>query len=195
VRVLLKRFGGRSTVVAMALASVLAMAGCASGNNSSSSGGNGTATPTFSPGAGTYNKSQTVTIADTTQAAILYCTTDGTTPTASSPQCSQPTTVYQSEFLQAIAVAPGKSPSAVASAGYTLNYNAAPTPTFSPAGSTVTSGQQVTIIDTFSGANITTRLTAPCQQPIRRRTPRRSPSRKAPLSARLPLRQAMPTTV
>jgi hypothetical protein len=155
VKVLLKSklVGSRSVVLAMALSSVLAMVGCAS-NNSSSSGSNATAMPTLSPGAGTYNTSQTVTVADTTKGAILYCTTDGTTPTASSPQCSQPTTVSKSEFLQAIAVAPGQAPSAVASAGYTIDLNAVPTPTFSPAGSTVTSGQQVTITDTLSGANI-----------------------------------------
>jgi Chitobiase/beta-hexosaminidase C-terminal domain len=153
VRVLLKRFGSRSAIAVMTLASVLALAGCGS-TNSSFSGNNVTATPSFSPGAGTYKTSQPVTIADTTQGAVLYCTTDGTTPTSSSPQCSQPTMVYQTEFLQAIAVAPGKSSSAVASAGYTINYKAAPTPVFSPAGGTYPSGQQVTITDTLSGANI-----------------------------------------
>ncbi len=153
MRVLLTRFGSRSTVAAMALLSILAMVGCAS-NNSSSSGSNVTATPSFTPGAGTYNKSQTVTIADTTQGAVLYCTTDGTTPTASSPQCAQPTTVFKTEFLQAIAVAPGQAPSAVASAGYTINPNATATPTFNPAGGTFTGAQTVTISDATSGANI-----------------------------------------
>jgi Chitobiase/beta-hexosaminidase C-terminal domain len=153
VRVLSKLVGGRSAVLAMALSSVLAMVGCAS-NNSSSTSSNATATPTLSPGAGTYNTSQTVTVADTTKGAVLYCTTDGTTPTTSSPACAQPTTVFKSEFLQVIAVAPGQAPSAVASAGYTIDLNAVATPTFSPAGSTVTSGQQVTISDATSGANI-----------------------------------------
>jgi Chitobiase/beta-hexosaminidase C-terminal domain len=153
VRVLSKLVGSRSAVLAMALSSVLAMVGCAS-NNSSSTSSNATATPTLSPGAGTYNTSQTVTVADTTKGAVLYCTTDGSTPTTSSPACAQPTTVFKSEFLQAIAVAPGQAPSAVASAGYTIDLNAAATPTFSPAGGTYTGAQSVTIGDVTSGANV-----------------------------------------
>jgi hypothetical protein len=148
----LRRIVGRPVVSAIGLAGVLMVAGCA--GNSSSSSTNATATPTFNPGAGSYNTSQTVTIADATSGAVLYCTTDGTTPTTSSPQCSQPTTVFKTEFLQAIAVAPGKAPSAVAAAGYTINLNAAATPTFSPAGGSYTSAQTVAINDATSGANI-----------------------------------------
>lgn len=144
MRVLSKWVVSRSMVVAMALLTVLGMVGCA-GGNSSSSGSNVTATPTFSPGAGTYNTSQTVTIADATSGAVLYCTTDGMTPTTSSPQCSQPTTIFKTQFLQAIAVAPGMTASAVASAGYTVNLNAAATPTFSPAGGTYSAAQTVSI--------------------------------------------------
>ena len=149
-----RRIGCQPTLLAMTLAAaVLMMAGCA-GGTSSSDGNNTTATPTFSPGAGGYNTSQTVTIATTTPGAVLYCTTDGTTPTTSSPQCSQPTTVFKTEFLQAIAVAHGTAPSAVASAGYTINLNATPTPTFNPAGGSYTAAQNVTMNDTASGANI-----------------------------------------
>ncbi len=148
-----KRIGSRAFVLAMSLVGVLTLAGCG-GSGSSGEGTNATATPTFTPGAGTYNASQTVTIADSTTGAVLYCTTDGTTPTSSSPQCSQPTTVFKSEFLQAIAVAPGKAPSAVASAGYTINLNAAATPRFSPAGGSYTSAQTVSISDTSTGANV-----------------------------------------
>jgi hypothetical protein len=144
----------RFAVAMMALTGVLVMAGCAAGNGSSSSGSNGTATPTLSPGAGTYNTSQTVTIADTTKGAVLYCTTDGSTPTNSSPQCSQPTTVSKTEFLQAIAVAPGQAPSAVASAGYTIDLNSVATPTFSPSGGTFATAQTVTMSDATTGANI-----------------------------------------
>jgi len=148
----LRRIVSRQVVLAMALVGVLTMVGCS--GDSSSSGPNVTATPTFNPGAGSYNTSQTVTISDSTPGAVLYCTTDGTTPTTSSPQCSQPTTVFKTEFLQAIAAAPGKTSSTVASAGYTINLNAAATPTFSPAGGSYTSAQTVTISDATAGANI-----------------------------------------
>jgi hypothetical protein len=147
------KFGMRPVAAAMALLGVLTMVGCSS-NGSSSSGSNATATPTLSPGAGTYNASQTVTIADTTKGAVLYCTTDGTTPTSSSPQCSQPTTVSQTEFLQAIAIAPGQAPSVVASAGYTIDLNTVATPTFSPSGGTFATAQTVTMSDATTGANI-----------------------------------------
>jgi hypothetical protein len=147
-----KNSGMRSWITSLSLAMMLAMVGC--GGGSSTTGSNTTATPTFSPGGGTYTSSQPVTISDATSGAVLYCTTDGTTPTSSSPKCSQPTTVFQTEFLQAIAVAPGKAASAVASAGYVINLNAAPTPTFNPTGGIYSGAQQVTIGDSLSGANL-----------------------------------------
>jgi hypothetical protein len=139
-------------VVGMALVAVLMVVGC--GSSPSSSSNKVTATPAFSPAGGSYNASQTVTIADATAGAVLYCTTDGTTPTSSSPQCSQPTTVFKSEFLQAIAVAPGMTASMVAAAGYTIDLSAAATPTFSPAGGAYSSAQTLTISDATAGANI-----------------------------------------
>ncbi len=91
-----------------------------------------TAAPTFTPAAGTYTAAQMVTLADSTSGAVIYYTTDGSTPSASS-------TVYKSAIavgtsgtttINAIAIAPGDTPSAVASAAYTLNLPAAGTPSY-----------------------------------------------------------------
>ncbi len=119
-------------------------------------------TPTFSPFAGTYTTSQSVTISDSTPGATIYYTTNGTTPTTSSSVYSEPITVSSTETLQAIAVASGYSNSSVASATYTINATPA-TPTFSVAAGTYTSTQTVSISDTTFGATVyyTTNGTTP----------------------------------
>jgi hypothetical protein len=121
-----------------------------------------TATPTFSPAAGTYTSTQTVTISDSTSGSTIYYTTNGTTPTTSSSVYSGSITVGASETLQAIATSTGNSASAVGSAAYTISAVAA-TPTFSPVAGTYTSTQTVTISDSTAGATIyyTTNGTTP----------------------------------
>jgi hypothetical protein len=121
-----------------------------------------TSTPTFSPGAGTYGTSQSVTISDSTPGATIYYTTDGTTPTTSSAVYSIPIPISSTETIKAIAVASGYSNSSVASATYSINATPA-TPTFSVAPGTYASAQTVSISDATSGATIyyTTNGTTP----------------------------------
>ncbi len=78
------------------------------------------ATPTFAPTAGTYSSAQLVTISDSTPGATIYYTTDGTTPTTSSPVYSTPITVSTNETLKAIAAANNYSDSLLATAAYKI---------------------------------------------------------------------------
>jgi hypothetical protein len=78
-----------------------------------------TATPTFSPPAGTYVLPQFVSISDASPGATIYYTTDGSTPTTSSPQYNGPILVLLTTTIRAMAVVPGWSQSPVASATYT----------------------------------------------------------------------------
>ncbi|HEY4357697.1 MAG TPA: chitobiase/beta-hexosaminidase C-terminal domain-containing protein, partial [Acidobacteriaceae bacterium] len=81
------------------------------------------ATPTFSVPGGTYTAVQSVTISDATPGATIYYTTNGNTPTISSPvYTGQAIAVNITTTIKAIAVgAPGYATSAVATAIYTLN--------------------------------------------------------------------------
>jgi N-acetylneuraminic acid mutarotase len=121
------------------------------------------ATPVISPAAGTYASTQSVTITDSTAGAMIYYTTNGTTPTASSTPYTGAISVSSSETIEAIAVASGYANSAVASAAYTIQAPVAATPNFTPAAGTFTSAQSVTITDATAGATIyyTTNGTTP----------------------------------
>jgi hypothetical protein len=112
------------------------------------------ATPTFSVPAGTYTTVQTVTIADTTTGAVIYYTTDGSTPTSTSAVYSAPLSVSTTETLSAIALAPGFAGSPVATALYTVNLPTAATPSFSVTAGTYTTVQTVSITDATTGAVI-----------------------------------------
>jgi len=119
--------------------------------------------PTFSPAAGNYTSAQTVTINSVTPGATIYYTTNGSTPTSSSPVYGGPISVSSSETIKAFAAETGFTSSAVTSAAYTINLAAAATPTFSPVAGTYTSPQSVTLSSTTPGSKIyyTTNGTTP----------------------------------
>lgn len=79
------------------------------------------AMPTISPESGSYVGSVEVTISSTESDAIIYYTTDGSTPTTDSPVYNGAFTVNETSTVNAIAVKPGLyNPSDVASATYTI---------------------------------------------------------------------------
>jgi hypothetical protein len=117
------------------------------------------ATPTFSPPAGTYNGTQSVTITSTTAGAIKCYTTNGSAPaTNGSTGCSagslysSPVTVSASLTLKAVAGGTGLTDSVIGSAAYTIQ-TALAAPQFSPAAGNYSSPQSVTITST-TGATI-----------------------------------------
>ena len=82
--------------------------------------------PAFNPPAGSYASIQTVTISSLTPGATIYYTTDGSTPTTSSPHGVTPLTVTvlggsPTETLTAYATHSGYADSAPSSAAYTLS--------------------------------------------------------------------------
>jgi hypothetical protein len=111
-------------------------------------------TPVILPSGGTFASVQSVTISDSTPAATIYYTTDGSGPTTNSNQYSGAFAVSQSETINALASAPSYSQSLVASAAYIINLPATGTPALSPAGGTFTADQIVTITDPTAGATI-----------------------------------------
>jgi hypothetical protein len=81
---------------------------------------NQVATPTFSPAAGSYESTQSVTISCSTAGATIYYTTDGSTPTTGSTVYTTAISVAATETVQALATHSGMSNSEVGSAAYTI---------------------------------------------------------------------------
>jgi hypothetical protein len=88
------------------------------------------AAPTFSPAPGSFNTAQAVKISDSTSQAVIYYTTNGTTPTTSSAQYTSGTSVPISSTttLKAIAVASGYVASAVTGGSYSITGTTSPPP-------------------------------------------------------------------
>jgi hypothetical protein len=95
------------------------------------------AMPVISPASGTFYAAQSVTITDATAGASVHYTTDGSTPTASSPVYQAALSLSSLTTVQAMAVAPNYANSAVASATFkfqTPSGTITLTPTATPSG-------------------------------------------------------------
>lgn len=114
----------RNVALSFSLA-LLALAGCSAG---SGSGGGTTppppppvaASPSFSPAPGLFTAGNSVTLSDSTPAATIHYTTDGTTPTASSTAYTTPIPFTADVTITAIAVASGYSTSPTAQGLYQI---------------------------------------------------------------------------
>jgi len=91
-------------------------------------GGGGTTVvaPVFNPPGGSYTGTQSITISSATAGATIRYTTNGTTPTTTSPVYAGPITVSTSMTIKAFAMKTGLANSAVTTSAYTVG--AAPQP-------------------------------------------------------------------
>jgi hypothetical protein len=112
------------------------------------------AAPTFSPAAGTYTGTQSVSLSSATAGATIRYTTNGSDPTGASPAYSTPLSVAASGTLKALAQATGYTDSSIASAAYVINAPVAAAPTASPAAGTYTSVQSVSLSSTTPASTI-----------------------------------------
>jgi hypothetical protein len=167
--------GGSITVSASEIVEAI---GTLSGdNNSSVATGSFTintqtaATPTLSPGTGTYSSAQTVAISSATAGATICYTLDGSTPTASpAGTCGNGAaltnngsiSVSSSETVQAIATLSGDTNSAVASAAYTISLPANLTVGVNPGSATLNAGGSVALNVTATGSGTISSPTFSC---------------------------------
>lgn len=122
------------------------------------------ATPTATPGAGSYTGTQSVVLTSSTSGAVLCYTTNGSTPAATTPgTCSTGTTLVNggavsvavSETIKVIGTLVGSTNSTVGSYAYTITAPAVvANPTASPAAGSYTSAQSVTLSTVTAGAAI-----------------------------------------
>jgi endoglucanase len=113
----------------------------------------------LSPTPGSFTTAQLVTLTDSTPDSVIHYTTNGTTPTASSPVYSAPLTVSATTTIKALASASGYSASLIVIGTYTISTSAPVTPvtasvTLSPEPGSFTSAQSVMLNDSTPGAVI-----------------------------------------
>ncbi len=120
-------------------------------------------------GTATTSSDTMITLVSDTTGAVIYYTTDGTTPDPRSSQTSRfnpgspillsvpspsPTDSSASISLKAAAIGPNMKPSPVMSAGVTVQYPQAAAPVFSPAGGSYTTDQSLVMTSATPGAVI-----------------------------------------
>ena len=118
--------------------------------------GQQTATPMITPSAGTYAAGQLITITDATPGAVIYYGDHGVIPTTTrGTRYTGPflmTGVY--DTVNAIAIAPGMTQSAVVQVRYVVPPPPAATPVFVQPAGDYPAGQLITITDVTPGATI-----------------------------------------
>lgn len=114
------------------------------------------ATPTLTPGGGTYPAFQTVTVSCPTAGAAIHYTTTGLEPTESDPVIASGGTVFvdRNLTLKAKSWRLGWTASDAGSAAYVIYAGTIATPTFSKAAGTYTTPQTVAISCATAGATI-----------------------------------------
>src|ERR1035437_5658514 len=110
--------------------------------------------PVFAPAGGTYSKTQSVVLSSATPGSVIYYTTDGSTPTASSKQYSASISVSADMTIQALASAVGYTSSDVAKAAYVFVPEQAVAPAFSLGAGSYSGPQSVIITDATPGVDI-----------------------------------------
>lgn len=111
-------------------------------------------TPKIMPAGGEVESGTEVTITCATEGATIHYTTDGSTPTASSPTYTAAFTINRTTTVKAIAMKTDMKDSSVATTNYIINVPTVATPTFSPSAGAVDKGTQVTITCATAGAVI-----------------------------------------
>lgn len=114
------------------------------------------ATPTLSPGGGSYSAAQNVTVSTTSPGVTLHYTANGAEPTTSDTTVASGSTVSiaSSLTLKVRGWRSGWTTSDLTSANYLLSLGTASTPTITPGSGTYAAEQTVTLTTSTSGAVI-----------------------------------------